>query len=271
MLSNLAIHVSKFGQPGGRFISGLQGSLLQTIPLRIIGRDVGARFGLSLAVTAPHGGNQGNSIDTTAGLQIVLGNRYGKFGLIASTTEADTGDTIHDSRVGKALGNERPIFRQRNIWHRTYSWNDFRILQRVKEWSNNGMFKRLMDVFNIEKCRWIAQRCVTSIQDANLFEFVRTYILNKGDAVQELQLRSSLRKRVLQHPLREGLAENGPRIFVAVLLLDVLAILIRCAWRNSIDHIVWAGDIVFDPLRQIGIDLRGYAKKHAADNIAIMR
>jgi hypothetical protein len=109
---------------------------------------------------------------------------------------------------------------------------------------------------------------VAGVEQPQLHQLVGHDVVDDLDA-DVLERRSPRGEVVLEDPLREGLADDGPRVLDAEPLSQGRDVLGRRHGGDPVDHAVGEGDVLLHPLPELGVLEAGEGDDHLLRHVAV--
>lgn len=227
----------------------------------------------AVKVAEPSGGDEAQATER-AGHPDSLGNRgHDELRDLARGIEADTGQLVHDGRVGEALDKGAAVLV--DVDARDLGEEGLRLLLHhlPDEFVVHLVLHDLVGVFEAGQRARVAHGRVAGVQQA---ELVLLELLDVVDVLDHLdtdllERRAAVAELVLDHPLHEGLRDDGPGVLDSELIGEGLLVLGGGLGGDAVDHGVGEGALFGDPPGHVGITQTGKGHEHVAGGGSVLQ
>lgn len=222
----------------------------------------------ALGVAGPGGDDGRRQRDLAVVLEVLADNGEQPLGDAVGGLGAQAGDGVLDGGVAEALDELVAVVVKVDAGDRLQGGGAlfFHVLE--EEGGEAVVVNNVVDEAVAGEVAEIAQALVGGVEEAELHELVGDDVVNNLDA-DLVVIRATLGELLLQDPLGEVLADNRPGILVAVLFLDVLAVLVGGLRVDAVNHGVGERDVLLHPGRQLRIDGLGEAQEHLRGDVTV--
>ena len=197
----------------------------------------------ALGVARPAGHDGGAARDLAVVLEVVADHGQQPLRDPVAGLGAQAGDGVTDLGIGEALDQRRLVVVEVDAGDGAQRRRSLVVHVAAQERAVERVLGGLVDEPVAVEVGEVAERLVARVEQAQLHQLVGLDVVDDLDA-DVLVGRAAERERVLEHPLRERLADHRPGVVDVEALLDLGAVGVGGLRRDPVDHRVRERDAV---------------------------
>lgn len=226
----------------------------------------------TVVVAEPGGGYKGETAQGTTGDDLLSNAGHDELGDLATTTKADTGKLVLESRVGETAEEGVAVVVDADTGDLGKKRLDLLLHHVDNELTVHGVANDLVDVVEASELTGIAHGRVGSVKQTELNHLVLLDLVDVGNNLDTglLKGRAAVNKLVLEDPLVEGLSDNWPGILNTELLGKADLVLLIGAGGDTVDHGVGERAVAGNPLGNLWVEVTGKGDKHVTADVTVL-